>query len=86
MIYGNNFNRSQIVRLGEHGNIWHLTASVLSFNKIKFYNLGLLRTIQINDRDFLPLDTKNHSIACAIPPTMPLPENVPRRSCIFAGK
>lgn len=40
----------------------------------------------MNDREFLPFDAHNLSIACAVPPNMPLPPNVPRRPCIFAGK
>ena len=47
--------------------------------------LGLLRVSEINRRQFLPYDTMNNSIACAVPRNMRLSGNAQRR-CVFAGK
>ncbi|KAI2802942.1 hypothetical protein BLOT_007065 [Blomia tropicalis] len=51
---------------------------------VRTFRDGLLRVSEINRRQFLPYDTMNNSIACAVPRNMRLSGNAQRR-CVFAG-
>lgn len=58
MVYGNDLNRSRLVR---------------SFRD------GLLKTEQINGNEWLPFDTMNNSLACAVR------KRHGNNRCVFAG-
>lgn len=64
MVYGNQANRSNLVRT---------------------FQDGLLRAARIgrNRREWLPYDTMNNSLACAIPPNTRIANAQPR--CVFSG-
>lgn len=62
MVYGNEENRSSIVRL---------------------FRDGLLQVSNINGREWLPYDTTNSSLVCAIPRNMQI-RNAQRR-CLYSG-
>ena len=49
--------------------------------------LGLLHAGRINNREWLPYDTNNLSLACAVPKTGPrLLGTGAERRCLFSGK